>query len=229
MKKLVVLSGAGISAESGLGTFRDKGGLWDEYPVEEVATYDAWLNNPKLVLDFYNIRREAVLKAEPNAAHHALAAIQKKFDVTIVTQNIDDLHERAGSKNVVHLHGQITLGKSSNEDAEDTGIVKVGKNGIRIGDKAADGSQLRPHVVWFGEAVPKIPLSEEIVASADILIIVGTSLNVYPAANLIYHAKKGALKYLVDKNHVNAPKSISIKHEMGEASVVLPKLLSQLT
>ncbi|MCH2235670.1 MAG: NAD-dependent deacylase [Crocinitomicaceae bacterium] len=228
MKKLVVLSGAGISAESGLGTFRDKGGLWDEYPVEEVATYEAWLNNPSLVLDFYNKRREAVLSAKPNNAHIALAQIEKNFDVTIVTQNIDDLHERAGSKDVLHLHGQILLGKSSVQEG-DSNFVNVGAEGIKLGDRAPDGSQLRPHVVWFGEPVPNIPRAEEIVAEAEILIIIGTSLNVYPAANLLYKARRGAKIYLVDKNDVNAPKSISVHHVKGEASKTLPQLLSEIS
>lgn len=229
MVKLVVLTGAGISAESGLGTFRDKGGLWDEYPVEEVATYDAWLRNPKLVLDFYNMRRAAVIKALPNPAHFALAELEKYFDTTIVTQNIDDLHERAGSTNVIHLHGEIKYAKGSGGAIHGKeSLYLLDKPTIELGDLAPDGTQARPHVVWFGEAVPNMVVAENVMAQADVLMVVGTSLNVYPAANLIYHAPEHAKRILVDKHDVQLPKNNSFEIRRGNASEVLPILKEEL-
>jgi NAD-dependent deacetylase len=193
--KLVVLTGAGISAESGLKTFRDSDGLWEGYDIEDVATPNAWRKNPKLVLEFYNHRRKNVLDAKPNAAHYGLAELQNDFNVTIITQNIDDLHERAGSTNVVHLHGEIF--KMRSEKSDD--LIYEITGDIQLGDKATDGAQLRPHIVWFGEAVPMIERAAEIVHTADIFVVVGTSLLVYPAAGLVNVAAPSIPKFIVDK------------------------------
>ena len=195
MKKLVVLTGAGVSAESGLKTFRDSDGLWEGYDIEDVATPSAWAKNPKLVLEFYNYRRRNVKDAEPNEAHIGLAALQEKFDVHIITQNIDDLHERAGSKKVLHLHGEIF--KMRSEKRED--LVYDIRDDINIGDKAEDGCQLRPNIVWFHEAVPAIEEAIPIVRAADIFVVVGTSLVVYPAAGLVNYAPWPIPKFIVDK------------------------------
>jgi NAD-dependent deacetylase len=194
-KKLVILTGAGISAESGLQTFRDSDGLWEGYDIEDVATPGAWRKNPKLVLDFYNHRRKNVLGAEPNAAHYGLAELEKDFDVTIITQNIDDLHERGGSTNIIHLHGEILKMRSERNEE----LVYEIKGDIAIGDKAADGAQLRPHIVWFGEAVPMMDTAVPIVRSADLFVVVGTSLVVYPAAGLVNYAPRPIPKFIVDK------------------------------
>ena len=195
-KKLVVLTGAGISAESGLKTFRDSDGLWNGYNIEDVATPRAWKKNKQLVLDFYNMRRKDVLNAQPNAAHIGLADLEKDFDVQIITQNIDDLHERAGSKKVLHLHGEIF--KMRSEIDADT-FYEI-KDDIQFGQIAEDGFQLRPHVVWFGEPVPMIEEAARIMSTADIFILAGTSLQVYPAAGLIDFLPPGIPKYIIDKN-----------------------------
>jgi NAD-dependent deacetylase len=197
MKRVVILTGAGISAESGLKTFRDSDGLWEGYNIEEVATPEAWQRNPELVQDFYNQRRKSVLEAEPNAAHFALARLQEKYDVTIITQNIDDLHERAGSTKVVHLHGIITRSQSSIKASLTYPI-----NGweIKMGETCELGSQLRAHVVWFGEAVPMIEKAAVICSEADLFILVGTSLVVYPAAGLINYVPHDVTKYIIDPN-----------------------------
>jgi NAD-dependent deacetylase len=194
-KKLVVLTGAGISAESGLRTFRDSDGLWEGYQIEDVATPRAWRKNPQLVLDFYNYRRRDVLQAQPNAAHIGLAELENDFDVTIITQNIDDLHERGGSTNVLHLHGEIL--KMRSERDED--LIYAITGDIMLGDKAEDGAQLRPHIVWFEEAVPMIEVAVPIVQQADFFAVVGTSLVVYPAAGLITVADDAIPKFIVDK------------------------------
>ncbi len=194
-KKLVVLSGAGISAESGLKTFRDSDGLWEGYNIEDVATPRAWRKNPQLVLEFYNYRRKNVLDAQPNAAHHGLAELEKYFDVTIITQNIDDLHERAGSTNVLHLHGEIFKMRSERDHA----LIYEIKGDIKIGDKADDGQQLRPNIVWFEEPVPKIEEAIPVVRAADLFVVVGTSLVVYPAAGLVNYAPQHIPKYIIDK------------------------------
>jgi len=194
-KKLVVLSGAGVSAESGLKTFRDSDGLWEGYNIEDVATPRAWRKDPQLVLDFYNYRRKNVLDAQPNAAHYGLAELEKNFDVTIITQNIDDLHERAGSTNVLHLHGEIFKMRSE----RDIELVYEIRGDIKIGDKAEDGGQLRPHIVWFEEPVPKIEEAIPVVRQADIFVVVGTSLVVYPAAGLVNYAQWNVPKYIIDK------------------------------
>lgn len=195
MKKIVVLTGAGISAESGLKTFRDSDGLWEGYDIEEVATPMAWRRNPQLVLDFYNKRRKDVREATPNSAHIGLAELENDFDVQIITQNIDDLHERAGSGKVLHLHGEIFKMRSEyNEE-----LVYDINGDIQLGDKAADGHQLRPHIVWFHEAVPMIEVAVPLVHEADIFVVVGTSLVVYPAAGLVNYAKHHVPKFILDK------------------------------
>jgi NAD-dependent deacetylase len=194
-KKLVVLTGAGISAESGLKTFRDSDGLWEGYEVTEVATPGAWRKNPQLVLDFYNERRKNVAEANPNAAHYGLAGLEKDFDVTIITQNIDDLHERAGSTNVLHLHGEIFKMRSE----RDVTLITEIKSNIKLGDTAEDGAQFRPYIVWFEEPVPKMEEAVPIVYSADIFVVVGTSLVVYPAAGLINYVELETPKFIIDK------------------------------
>jgi NAD-dependent deacetylase len=194
-KKLVVLTGAGISAESGLKTFRDSDGLWEGYDIKEVATPEAWHRNPKLVLDFYNYRRKNVMDAKPNSAHYGLAELENDFDVTIITQNIDDLHERSGSTNVIHLHGEIFKMRSEKNEH----LIYEIRSNIILGDKAEDGAQLRPHIVWFGEAVPMMEVAAPIVQKADLFVVVGTSLVVYPAAGLVNYAPWPIPKFIVDK------------------------------
>ena len=197
-KRLVVLTGAGISAESGLKTFRDSDGLWEGYDIYEVASPRGWKKDPKTVLDFYNMRRKDVANALPNAAHYALAELEKDFDVQIITQNIDDLHERAGSSNVLHLHGEIFKMRTS--IGYDEGMVYDIRGDIQLGDLAHDGSQLRPHIVWFEEAVPMIEPAAEITGMADIFVVIGTSLAVYPAAGLLNVAPNEIPKFIIDKN-----------------------------
>ncbi len=194
-KNLVVLTGAGISAESGLKTFRDSDGLWEGYDIEEVATATAWRRNPALVQDFYNLRRKNVQEAMPNAAHYGLAALEKDFEVHIITQNIDDLHERAGSTNVLHLHGEILKMRSEKNEH----LVYAANDEINMGDLAEDGAQLRPHIVWFEEPVPMIETAAAVVKKADIFVIIGTSLVVYPAAGLVNYAPWAVPKFIVDK------------------------------
>ena len=194
-KKLVVLTGAGISAESGLKTFRDSDGLWEGYDIEDVATPRAWKKNPQLVLEFYNYRRKNVLDAVPNAAHTGLAELEKDFDVHIITQNIDDLHERAGSTKILHLHGEIFKMRSEYDES----LIYDIRGDIKIGDLARDGAQLRPNIVWFEEAVPTIPEAVSIVHSADVFVVVGTSLVVYPAAGLVNYAPWEIPKFIIDK------------------------------
>lgn len=194
-KKLVVLSGAGISAESGLKTFRDSGGLWEGYNVEDVATPRAWKKNPQMVLEFYNYRRKNVLEAVPNAAHYGLAELESKFDVDIITQNIDDLHERAGSTRVLHLHGSIFKMRSERNENLSYDI----RGDMKLGELAEDGCQLRPHIVWFEEPVPKIEEAVPLIRAADIFVVVGTSLVVYPAAGLVNYAGWDIPKFIIDK------------------------------
>ena len=195
MKKLVVLTGAGVSAESGISTFRDQGGLWNNYRIEEVATFEAWQNNMEMVLEFYNVRRKQLHEVKPNEAHKALVRLEKKFDVLIITQNVDDLHERAGSSNVLHLHGELKKVRST----KDPGLVyELDGWELKKGDLCDKGSQLRPHIVWFGEAVPLITIAAEQATLADIFLVVGTSLQVYPAAGLIHYVPAESPKYLID-------------------------------
>lgn len=204
-KRIVVLTGAGISAESGLKTFRDSDGLWEGYNIEDVATPRAWKKNPQLVLDFYNMRRKNVADAKPNAAHFGLAELEKDFDVTIITQNIDDLHERAGSTNVIHLHGEIF--KMCSE--KNKNIVQEIRKDIHLGDLAEDGEQYRPFIVWFEESVPKIEEAIPVISDADIFVVVGTSLVVYPAAGLVNYAGWEIPKFIIDKK---IPYTSSVKN-----------------
>ena len=195
MKNIVVLTGAGMSAQSGISTFRDSGGLWEKYPVQQVASIEGWYKNPELMLTFYNQRRTALQEANPNKGHLILAELEKHFHVSIITQNIDDLHERAGSTNVLHLHGELTKARSS----EDPDLITyIGYDPIEWGDKATDGSQLRPHVVWFGEPVPNMTKAIQWTQEADIMIVAGTSLAVYPAAGLVDFAQNNIPLFLVD-------------------------------
>ncbi|TDG34984.1 NAD-dependent deacylase [Pedobacter changchengzhani] len=198
--KIVVLTGAGISAESGLKTFRDTDGLWEGYNVYDVATPEAWEKNPEMVQQFYNDRRKQVLEANPNAAHLILAELENHFEVEIITQNIDDLHERAGSTKVSHLHGVIT--KSQSNVNPDSTYQIVGDE-LRMGELCEFGSQLRPHVVWFGEAVPMIEMAAEICSTADVFVLIGTSLAVYPAAGLLDFVPSGTRKFIIDPNIPN--------------------------
>jgi NAD-dependent deacetylase len=224
MKKIVVLTGAGISAESGLKTFRDSDGLWEGYNIEDVATPQAWRRNPELVQDFYNMRRKDVLKASPNAAHYALALLEDKYDVTIITQNIDDLHERGGSTNVLHLHGIITRSQSSINPRLTYSI-----EGWELGmDEVCElGSPLRAHVVWFGEDVPLIGKAAEICEDADIFILTGTSLAVYPAAGLINYVPHNVVKYIVDPKIPEVTVDNVIKIE-AKATIGIPELVNKL-
>ena len=201
MKNLVVLTGAGISAESGLKTFRDNDGLWMGYNVYEVATPEGYKKNPTLVLDFYNMRRREVAAALPNAAHKGIADLQNHFNVTVITQNIDDLHERAGSENVLHLHGEIFKMRGE----KDINTFYEIKEDINLGDTAPDGTQFRPHVVWFNEQVPMIEKASIVMSDADIFVLAGTSLQVYPAAGLIDHLPGNVPKYIIDTNPPYVP------------------------
>lgn len=202
-KRIAVLTGAGVSAESGLGTYRDNGGLWDNYDPMVVASAEGWAQNPGLVLDFYNMQREKLRLVEPNEAHKLIAGLEKDYTVDVITQNVDNLHERAGSTHVVHLHGEATKVRPENTCNDYDGfsekyVVDVGYEAVHLGDKAPNGAQYRPHIVFFGEAVPKIERAVELVAAADIVLIVGTSLQVYPAAGLYRYARPEAPVYLID-------------------------------
>ena len=199
MKKLVILTGAGMSAESGIKTFRDSGGLWEQYKVEEVASIEGWYRNPDLVQKFYNERRRQLENAVPNAGHTGLVEMEKLFDVQIITQNVDDLHERAGSTKVLHLHGLLTQARSSKDPER---IIDIGYRDILHGEKAPDGSPLRPNIVWFGEAVPAMETASDIASKADIFAVIGTSLNVYPAAGLIHYVPSRISVFLIDPKPV---------------------------
>ncbi len=224
-KRIVVFTGAGISAESGLKTFRGDDGLWEGYRVEDVATPEAWARDPELVQEFYNIRRRAVLEAEPNDAHNALVRLEACYAVDIITQNIDDLHERAGSARVHHLHGLITRSQSS----VDPGLTyPIQGDEIRMGAVCEHGSQLRPHVVWFGEPVPAMTQAIRLCRQADVFIVVGTSLQVYPAAGLLYEVPREALKFVVDPHASALVKETGITCIDGKASEAIPALVDQL-
>jgi len=212
MKNLVVLTGAGMSAESGISTFRDAGGLWDKYPVEQVATPEGYQRDPVLVINFYNERRKQLLEVKPNRGHELLAELEKSFHVTVVTQNVDNLHERAGSSHIIHLHGELTKVCSSRDPYNPQFIkeLKPEEYEVKMGDKAGDGTQLRPFIVWFGEAVPEIETAIRYVEKADIFVIIGTSLNVYPAAGLLHYVPRGAEVYLIDPKPVDTHTSRSI-------------------
>jgi len=206
-KKITVLTGAGVSAESGISTFRDSDGLWENHDVEDVASIEGWYRNPALVLDFYNARRAQLFTVRPNAAHLAIASLEDDFDVTVVTQNVDNLHERAGSTRIIHLHGELTKVRPENccndrDSYSEETVFDIGPDAIHIGDKAPNGSQLRPHIVWFGEAVPKIETAIDAVEAADIVLIVGTSLQVYPAAGLYRYARMDTPIYIIDPKDV---------------------------
>ena len=202
-KKLVVLTGAGVSAESGVATFRDSNGLWENFKVEDVASIEGWHRNPELVLDFYNARRAQLAQVKPNAAHYAIAQLEKDWEVTVVTQNVDNLHERAGSTKIIHLHGELTKVRpvncyDENDNYSEEKVFDIGYDSIQIGDLAPNGAQLRPHIVWFGEAVPYINAAIDVVMTADVLLIVGTSLQVYPAAGLYAFANAETPIYIID-------------------------------
>lgn len=225
MKKLVFLTGAGISAESGIRTFRDSGGLWEDYNVEDVASPEGWMRNRELVLEFYNERRRQLEKSQPNAGHKGIAELEKYFDVEVITQNVDDLHERAGSSKVLHLHGELTKVRST----EDPFLVyDIGYDDIKEGDLCEKGSQLRPHIVWFGEAVPMMDEAVRITQTADIFVVVGSSLNVYPAAGLMEFAPSNSSLWLIDPNDVYIPgfrKVEVIKEKASEGVRILTKRL----
>lgn len=221
--RLVVLTGAGISAESGISTFRDSGGLWENHDIMEVASPQGWEANPELVLNFYNQRRKQVLNAKPNQGHLSLAELENHFDVQIITQNVDDLHERAGSSKVLHLHGELLKSRSCGDES----LIYDCDVDIKIGDLCDKGHQLRPHIVWFGEMVPMIEPAAELVSQADIFLVIGTSLLVYPAAGLIDFTKPGIPKFLIDPNIPNTP----VKHtELIEATAAIgtPQLAKKL-
>ncbi|MDD3077559.1 MAG: NAD-dependent deacylase [Paludibacter sp.] len=202
MKKLVVLTGAGMSVESGLSTFRDAGGLWEKQPVADVATPEGWARNPKLVTEFYNQLRKKMVQAKPNEGHLILASLEKYFDVQVITQNVDNLHERAGSSKVLHLHGELTKVRSTGPGQE-VFELKPEQYDVKIGDKCPKGYQLRPHIVWFGEAVPEIENAINLCMEADIFLVVGTSLNVYPAAGLLNYIPRNCPVFLVDPNDIS--------------------------
>jgi NAD-dependent protein deacetylases, SIR2 family len=226
-KKLVILTGAGMSQESGIRTFRDMGGLWEEYDIEEVATPEAWRKNPELVMRFYNDRRKQLLESEPNAGHVGLVDLENDFDVHIITQNVDDLHERAGSKSVLHLHGELKKARSS---VDENLIYDIDGWELKFGQKCAKGSQLRPFIVWFGEAVPAmeeaIPLAEE----ADIMVVIGTSLNVYPAAGLVNYVQRGTPIFVVDPERpsVYIRNVVYIEEKASKGVEILKQKLKEL-
>jgi NAD-dependent deacetylase len=225
VRRVVALTGAGISAESGLKTFRDSGGLWEGYDVNTVATPEAWHRDMKLVLDFYNMRRSQLKTAQPNQAHRLIADLQEYYHVDVVTQNVDDLHERAGSKNVLHLHGELKKVRSANNED----LVYDWTDDLNLGDLCEDGYQLRPHIVWFGEAVPLLPRAAELIAGCDVLIIVGTSLQVYPAASLVAYASRAEVYYIDPNPNINYELSGMDFHAIEEpATIGMERLLNFL-
>lgn len=223
-KKLVVLTGAGMSAESGLSTFRDSGGLWDKYPVMDVASADGFARNPKLVHDFYNIRRRELITKQPNAGHSGLVDLEKKFDVRIITQNVDDLHERAGSSSVIHLHGELMKVRALDDESK---VYTLKPEALETSPETViDGHRVRPHIVFFQEMVPMIEPAIEIVEEADILVVIGTSLNVYPAAGLIGYARRGVPVYYIDPHPADVPSNvIVIRKGASEGVAELARLL----
>lgn len=225
MKKLVVLTGSGISSESGLKTFRDSGGLWENYDVMEVASYAGWIKNMSLVLQFYNERRAQLKNAKPNAAHFGLVELEKYFEVCIITQNVDNLHEKAGSKNVLHLHGILTQARSTTYPEL---IYDIGYKTIQLGDLCEKGSQLRPNIVWFGEAVPAIEPAAKLASEADVFVVIGTSMVVYPAAGLIDYVPKDSPVFLLDPNDVTVPAFRHIHFIRDKAGAGMPVLSNKL-
>lgn len=206
-KRIAVLTGAGVSAESGISTFRDSNGLWEQYKVEDVASIDGWHRNPGLVLDFYNARRRQLETVKPNKAHLSIAELEKEYSVTVITQNVDNLHERAGSTRIIHLHGELTKVRpadccNENDGFSEKYVFDIGYGDLHLGDLSPGGAQLRPHIVWFGEAVPKIGAAIDAVEAADIILIAGTSLQVYPAAGLYMYAKADAPIYIIDPKEI---------------------------
>ncbi len=224
-KNLIIFSGAGVSAESGLKTFRDQGGLWEEYRIEDVATPEAWERDQAIVNEFYNRRRKQVMEAQPNEAHKLIAKLQDTFNVQVITQNIDDLHERAGSKNVLHLHGEIMKVRSTEDPRL---IYQLDKWEVKIGDKCEKGSQLRPHIVWFGEAVPEMDRAIQVAEKADLLVVIGTSLNVYPAAGVINYAKPTVMKWLIDPGDFNLDYIPNLRHIRNVASKGMKTFIEEL-
>jgi NAD-dependent deacetylase len=231
MKKLVVLTGAGMSAESGISVFRGGGGLWDKYPVEQVATPEGYAANPALVTKFYNERRKQLLEVEPNRGHQLLAEMEKYFQVTVITQNVDNLHERAGSTEVIHLHGELTKVTSTWQPNNPKFIRELSSEEyeVKIGDLAADGSQLRPFIVWFGESVPMIEKAIEYCENADVFLIIGTSLNVYPAAGLLNYVPAHVPVYLIDPNDVPIASGRKVHVIQKGASDGMEELMHLLT
>ncbi len=230
MRKVVVLTGAGISAESGISTFRDNGGLWEKYDIQEVCTPEGWARNPQLVTDFYNERRMQLVDTQPNLAHRLVAQLEKRFNVTVITQNVDDLHERAGSSHVLHLHGELMKVTSSRQPNNPRYVrtLDTGHLQVKMGDLAADGSQLRPFIVWFGEAVPLIEEACAISSKADIYLIIGTSLNVYPAAGLTSFVPDTCPIYLIDPKPVKWNSSHRFTQIAKGASAGMQELMQML-
>lgn len=226
-KKLVISTGAGMSAESGISTFRDSGGLWEQYPVMEVASADGFARNPKLVHEFYNARRKDLLKTQPNAGHLGLVKLEKLFDTYIITQNVDDLHERAGSSNVLHLHGELMKARAIDDD---TKVYQLKPEALETTpDTIIDGHRVRPHIVFFQEAVPNIEPAIELVEEADIFVVIGTSLNVYPAAGLLHYVRKGVPVYYIDPNPASVPAGVTVlKTGASEGVEKLSEILSTL-
>lgn len=229
-KKIVFLTGAGMSVESGFKTFRGNDGLWENYPVDQVASHEGWLNDPTLVTNFYNMLRKKLYAAEPNDGHKLIKSLEEKYDVCVITQNVDNLHERAGSTKVIHLHGELTKVCSSNEPYDDRYIIDLPADNCEVtpGTKAGDGSLLRPFIVFFGESVPMIEPAAVEAQSADIFVIIGTSLNVYPAAGLVQYTKPGIPIYLIDPNEVMRGGYRNITHIKEGASAGMRKLIEIL-
>lgn len=221
MKKMVVFSGAGMSQESGIKTFRDMGGLWEEYEVTEVASPEAWMSQPELVMNFYNQRRKQLFECKPNQGHEIIAELENEYNVSVVTQNVDDLHERAGSANVLHLHGELKKVRSTKDESL---VYEMDHWELKFGDACEKGSQLRPHIVWFGEAVPAMEEAINIVSDAQLFVVVGTSLNVYPAASLLNYVPCGVPIYLIDPNAPQINSNLKVKHIKQKASVGLQQL-----
>ena len=229
MKKLVFLTGAGMSAESGISTFRDSGGLWEQYPVMQVASIEGYEANPELVINFYNDRRKQLFDVNPCEGHRLVASMEKDYDVTVVTQNVDNLHEKAGSSKVIHLHGELMKATSSINPNDSHCIVTLPEDNpvIKMGQKAADGSQLRPFIVWFGESVPMIEPAIEEIMKADIVVVIGTSLNVYPAAGLLSYVNRDCKIYLIDPADVRYDRSLGITHIKKGASEGMKELIAE--
>lgn len=225
MKKIVVLTGAGISQESGIQTFRDSNGLWNNYKVDDVATYMGWLRDKKMVLEFYNQRRAELEKCEPNGAHLGLVELEKNFEVYNITQNVDNLFERSGSNNILHLHGELTKAQSAGDDSY---VIDIGYNRIELGDLCPKGYQMRPFIVWFGEDVPNLSKAIKLTKEADIFVVIGTSLEVYPAASLIEYIKHNTEVYMIDPNIIKSPYRRNINYIKNKAVAGVQELIKEL-